>query len=226
MKKFTFIAGGLLVLNASTLLADNYMGRYEVTVTNATYGQVLTPPVVVVHKKRFRVFELGGPASEGLKTMAETGNPGPLSEELANESGVKAVTTGMDVIPPGQSMTITVDAPRSGRISVLGMLASTNDAFFAIQGVSAHRNEVSAPVYDAGTEANTEMCSDIPGPPCLPGSNNEVTEGAEGFIHMHRGFHGNNEGAGDSMTPDGLALQDENLDWRGTAARITIKRKW
>ena len=226
MKKLAIVAGGLLMFNAQTLLADHSMGRYEVTVTNATYAQVLTPPVVVVHKNRFRVFEVAGSASDGLRTMAETGNPGPLSEELDAEKDVKAVATGGGVIPPGQSMTITVDGPRSGKVSVLGMLATTNDAFFAVQGASAGRSPVSAHVYDAGTEANTELCADIPGPPCVEGSNNQVEEGAEGFIHMHRGFHGVNEGAGDPMSADGQALTDERLDWRGAAAIISIKRKW
>jgi hypothetical protein len=44
-------------------------------------------------------------------------------------------------------------------------------------------------VYDAGTEANTESCAHIPGPPC---GNKfvRVTEGAEGVVAPHQGVLG------------------------------------
>lgn len=226
MKHLAYLLLGIVALNAAPLYAGQGMGRYEVTVTNTTYGQVLTPPLIVVHTPRFAVFEPGDSASAALKALAERGNTAPLAAELESLPNVKGVTRADSAIPPGHSLSIDIDSPRFGSISVLGMLASTNDGFFAVQGLRPWQPVAWASAYDAGTEANTEMCTDIPGPPCLPGSNNEVSENAEGFIHVHRGFHGINEGAGDPMSADGMALTADALDWRGPVARITIRRKW
>ncbi len=223
-KWFASCLAATALVSAPYTLADNV---YEVTVTNLTYGQVLTPPIAVVHKRGHRVFEAGGVASPGLKTLAETGSPALLGEESENTRGVRGVFIGDGVVPPGQSLTLKIKAKRRDRVSVLGMLATTNDGFFAASSVPVlYPNAVNASVYDAGTEANTERCDDLPGPPCGGASNNEVVDGAEGFIHIHRGFHGVNEGDGDSGSPTGQALADEDLDWRGPAARISIRRTY
>lgn len=70
---------------------------------------------------------------------------------------------------------------------------------------------VEAEAYDAGSEANSESCTYIPGPPC---GNAEVrdTGDAEGFVHVHAGVHG----IGD--------LDPAMHDWRNPVAEITIKR--
>lgn len=62
------------------------------------------------------------------------------------------------------------------------MLVTTNDAFAALNGVRLPRRgstSFSSVAYDAGSEANTENCSDIPGPPC-GNPFVRVTAGAEG----------------------------------------------
>ncbi len=46
-----------------------------------------------------------------------------------------------------------------------------------------------ARVYDAGTEANTESCAHIPGPPC-GNAGVRVTDGAEGVVSHHEGILG------------------------------------
>ena len=82
------------------------------------------------------------------------------------------------------------------------MLVSTNDAFIAATDVALfdeNGDPISATLelmsYDAGSEENTEMASDIPGPLGLdeavdpPGSNERVpTEG--GVIAAHEGIQG------------------------------------
>ncbi|ARU54268.1 MAG: spondin domain-containing protein [Pseudomonadales bacterium] len=226
MKKLAVLAPALIAAMGMASVAE--ARSYEVTVTNLTYGQVLTPPVVISHRASFNVFHAGDAASSELKTLAETGNPMPLAESVIGSSAVRDVSTGTDVIPPGHSMTVTVDATGLAKISVMSMLATTNDAFIAIQGESIPfygSREYYAPVWDAGTEANTELCDDIPGPPCGGASNMEVTDGAEGFIHIHRGFHGINEAAGDTGNGSGEGLTASRFDWRGPAAKITIVAK-
>ena len=44
-----------------------------------------------------------------------------------------------------------------------------------------------AKVYDAGTEANTESCDDIPAPPCNS-HNARVLNGSEGRVSLHTGL--------------------------------------
>jgi hypothetical protein len=103
----------------------------------------------------------------------------------------------------------------ASHISVIGMLVPTNDGFMALN--SAHAPETSetirVPAYDAGTETNDELCATIPGPPgiCEGEGFNPSREGAEGFIHIHRGMHG---------SPD---LDAATYDWRNPVAQITIQ---
>ena len=84
--------------------------QYEVTITNLTRGQVLTPALAVTHNHNYHLFALGMPASPGLVTMAETGFPGDAAMEAAANGGVRATTTDTDVIPPGGSRTLMVES--------------------------------------------------------------------------------------------------------------------
>ena len=43
----------------------------KITITNLTTGQPLTPPVIAIHNSRADVFEVGEPASEGVRQIAE-----------------------------------------------------------------------------------------------------------------------------------------------------------
>ena len=70
-----------------------------------------------------------------------------------------------------------------------------------------------SPGYDAGSEANDELCANIPGPTCDGvGASPGVNDGDEGFVHIHRGMHD----AGD--------LSSAVYDWRNPVARITVSR--
>ena len=197
---------------------------YEVTVTNLTGTQIFSPPVVVVHDSSIALFEAGQPASEGLRYIAEDGNAGPLLDALPGLPEVSAFAASDGPLLPGQSVTIEVDAS-AGRsvISVLGMLVTTNDAFFAVNSLPAPSirfrglagaslfSSAYANAWDAGTEFNSESCEEIPGPPCTgPGVRN--TEGAEGFVHVHRGIAGNAD----------LSLSAH--DWRNPVALVSVQR--
>ena len=47
--------------------------RYEVTITNITRGQIISPPIVISHNEDFQLFSLGHPAPTGLAELAEDG---------------------------------------------------------------------------------------------------------------------------------------------------------
>lgn len=42
---------------------------YEVTITNLTEGQPLTPPVVATHRRKNQLFKVGRPASVGIREI-------------------------------------------------------------------------------------------------------------------------------------------------------------
>jgi hypothetical protein len=95
------------------------------------------------------------------------------------------------------------------------MLATTNDAFFGLDGVHLLPNlkyrAVYANAFDAGSEANNESCDYIPGPPC-ENPFMRSTEGAEGFVHVHSGIHGVG------------SLDAAQYDWRNPVVKIFIER--
>jgi hypothetical protein len=198
---------------------DNGGSRYAITITNITARQVFTPIVIASHKEGVRLFALGQPASTPLEILAEGGDTSPLKTMLMANSSVKTVIDSGAPLPPGQSVTLMVDT-RGGfdHVSLASMLVPTNDAFFALNGVELPEGRktltVYSPAYDAGTEANDELCTHIPGPPtvCAGEGFNASRTGAEGFVHIHRAIHG----IGNLMAPV--------WDWRNPVARITIER--
>ena len=121
------------------------------------------------------------------------------------------VTLGTAAIPPGGSATVEINTNGEHRwLTIAGMLVTTNDAFYSVQGLEAEHGTVTtnANAYDAGSEANNEDCTYIPGPPC--GNPFQRTQTSEGFIHIHNGVHG-------------IASLAANLfDWRNPVARISV----
>ena len=69
------------ILGVGTVYAEGVDGpskrgrQYAVTITNLTRGQVITPPVVIVHNEKFRLFVPGEPATPELAASAEDGGP-------------------------------------------------------------------------------------------------------------------------------------------------------
>jgi hypothetical protein len=223
------LACSALLLGGTAALADDEGSgfpsrratgtRYMVTITNLTYDQIISPPVVVVHDGRFSLFQPGQPVSGELAALAEDGMTGPLAGLLEVSTGVVDYAVAGGGIPPAGSVTVEVNAPGRGKmLSLAGMLVSTNDAFVGLDGLAlsagfaaaAGATTVGAPAYDAGSEANTESCDHIPGPPCH-GPGVRVTDGAEGFVHVHRGIRG----AGD--------LDASAKDWNNPVASVTVR---
>lgn len=194
--------------------------RYEIRITNLTRGQILSPAVTAVHTLLQQpLFELGSPASSELAQVAEDAVNGPLVAKLKASpevADVQTITLANGPIPPGKTAVGTLRAlpGRADRLSLVGMLVTTNDAFYGLNGVELPRHGESvfhAVAYDAGSEANTEKCDHIPGPPCNNGGK-RVTTGAEGFVHVHAGIHG----IGD--------LVPARDDWRNPVALIRVRR--
>ena len=206
------------IFAAPVVQADGNHGmrHYAITITNLTRGQIIAPPAVVAHNEDYSMFTLGSPASLELAQLAEAGN-GPLVLSAASVlPSVYATAIGSGGILPGASQTIEIaTTERFSEISVGAMLASSNDGFMAVSGVKAPRRgevTVEAVGYDAGSEANSDSCAFIPGPPCGDTSHNPAA--SEGYVHVHAGMHGMSVGA----------YNPSQLDWRNPVAQIQIKR--
>jgi hypothetical protein len=194
---------------------------FEVTITNVTRGQIVSPPLVVAHDDSISLFTPGEAASEPLAQIAEDAVYGPMLDLLESSDAVSGYAMGGGPLLPGASMTLELTASGdNGRISAIGMLVTTNDAFFGFETIEPPNVvlpmggpvpfDFEANAYDAGSEANTESCEHIPGPPCgNPGV--RVTDGAEGYVHVHAGVHG-------------LAdLVPADHDWRNPVVEISIE---
>ena len=141
----------------------------------------------------------------------------PMETTLNGNQQVVDVQTSGGLLKPGQSVTVVVSARRGARmISLASMMLPTNDGFIGLNSVAVPKRgsrTFYSPGYDAGSEANDELCANIPGPTCggAPGSPG-VNPGDENQVHVHRGTHG----IGD--------LAADVYDWRNPVARITVTR--
>ncbi len=215
---FPLIIVMILVLANGICYADPKRGgrSYEVTITNLTRGQIFSPPIVISHDRNFHLFTLGAPAGPQLYPLAEDGDTALLIDHIGDLASVFDYAVAEGAVEPGKSITLEIDTRGGFKfLSAAGMLVTTNDAFFAVRNVRVPawgHAAVDAQAYDAGSEANSEDCAFIPGPPCGNGGIRDTVD-AEGYVHIHAGIHG-----GANLTP-------AEHDWRNPVAEITIRPK-
>jgi hypothetical protein len=241
-KRFAVLLTVLPAMALALLFAAPAFGRsYDVTIRDLTDGQPLTPPVVATHAGKHPIFEVGQPASVGVREIAENGNNAPLLAQLDADpfdqiSRFKQAGDG-PLVPagkPGSAMfddrvSFTINASRKAhRLSFVSMLVCTNDGFTGIDSVKlpeAKGDKVSKATkgYDAHTERNTEDYADIV-PPCqsLIGDDageNDAGTGVSnpalaegGVIRHHQGIQGTDD------------LDPAIHGWTDPVARIKIER--
>jgi len=201
-------------LMSGPVFAQGNSSNYEVTIYNITKAQIFTPILAVTHSADIALFELGSPSSAELATLAESGAIAPLRAVLDSATGLVAETnTNGGLLFPGHSVTIAISGEvKLDRLSFAGMLVPTNDAFVAINGLELPKKDavVYALAYDAGSEANDELCANIPGPYC--GDMDDSGDTGEGYVYVGNGVRG----AGD--------LDSAEFDWNNPVARVEIRR--
>ena len=207
--------------------ADAAHREYEITITNLTSGQPLSPGVLVTHTKQASFFTAGQAASEGLRLIAENGDPSTAAAALMGAPGVDAVVATMAPIhrmggPGPSSLTSTIAArANANRFSVAVMLICTNDGFTGLAGAELPRGfqplTYYAAGYDAGTETNDELSANVvdacPAIGPVGGTadgNGRVAEG--GVVMMHPGIQG------------GAFLDPAQHGWTEPVARVTVRR--
>ena len=70
------------------------MASFDVTVTNLTNAQPLSPVAVIAHVDGYSVFAIGMPATAGLETLAEGGDNSELIAEADGDANVLASGSG------------------------------------------------------------------------------------------------------------------------------------
>ena len=168
---------------------------YKVTINNVTANQPLSPAAIVLHKPSYHLFQAGQAASAGIENLAEGGSNQKLLDEASADSGFIASKSGTAPIGPGGSESLELSAgnARGFTLSIAAMLVNTNDAF---AGVSSNKIgtlkvgesfSMHIPVWDAGTEANSEAAGSIPGPADGGEGFNASRAGDANFVAIHQG---------------------------------------
>ena len=177
---------------------------FEVTTINTTNAQPLSPVAVIAHADGYSLFTVGMPATSGLEILAEGGDNGALIADAAVNAAVVTTASGAAPIPPAGSETLTITVAETDlpglRLSHSTMLVNTNDAFSGVNGLMigglavGESTTANSIAYDAGTEANSELATEIPGP----------VGGGEGFnaarndradqVSMHAGVVSRDDG--------------------------------
>lgn len=199
------------------------IAMFEVTATNLTLAQPLSPLAAIIHSSDASLMTIGEAASSGLELLAESGD----NSELLDSIEGAAEASGAGVIGPGASETVTleldVEMLPSMVLSVVTMLVNTNDAITAIDGVDISELSVGDTMtlttiaYDSGTEANTETAATIPGPAGGGEGFNAARDDVRDQVTAHTGV---------VTADDGLTNSDLNQQhrWDNPVARISIMR--
>lgn len=209
------VIGALVTAGAVAMTQGVLAAEYKVTVTNATKGQPLAPGLIITHDGTFSLFEIGDPPGADLATMAETGDPSDLAGSVAATTADVLFGDHGGIALPSESNDIVIDTTAEF-LTAVGMLAATNDGFYAVRGVKLPASgeiTVFAPAYDAGSEENNEKSGDVPASK-LGNSRDAGTDAGdgEGFIHVHSGIYG------------GGQLRPSVHGWRNPVVAITIER--
>ena len=188
----TMAAAALFPLSVPAEAQDSE--SLKLTVRNVTQGQPITPPIAVVHDSDASLLPQNAGSLDGLEELAEAGLQSELASSLAELDGVKGVfSLDPPPIPPGEEATMAITASPGDHVSVIAMLACTNDAITIGTLVVSESGQAmsSGRVYDAGTEDNDETTDTVP---CLGGESAGVSGGdspdGEGRIAHHPGIVG------------------------------------
>lgn len=211
------IFGSLLFFSSLAYSYKTYRTAiFEITVTNVTADNVISPFLAVAHDQDLSLFTPTKEASPGVAAIAETGDTSVLQSELEGMDGIMSMgKPDGGPIFAANSATIKIEVPYTLKkqpvLTLLAMIGRSNDSFIALRNLPLNQFKYPnaqktffATNYDAGSEENTGDVEDF-------GSGGHPIENAEGFISLDRG-----------LNPRGNA--PDIFAWGPKAASVTIKR--
>ncbi len=181
--------------------SDSSAGSFQVTFTNMTYNQPMTPPVVALHDPSVHLFQVGEVASDAIQVIAEMGNNAPLVEfATANPDVVSAAgVAGSAPFGAGESVSINLSTTEDGQVfSAVNMIICTNDGISGADSVALPGgNEpvvIMARPYDAGTRVNQDNSYSFFPPPCRTNAEGVLIDVAEAPLEAPRAAIGPHAG--------------------------------
>lgn len=176
------------VLAVAQVAAAQSATKFTIKVENISKGEVLklsngksapfvsAPVLWTVGTGSANPIFVGGQPDQGkgLETLAETGNPEPLSQALGGTGGIVSLgvaavpvgATGAGPLTPGQGYEFEVEAAPGQTLSLGWMFGQSNDLFYSNDRPIALFDGAGKPVkgemtaqlalWDAGTEVNEE----------------------------------------------------------------------
>lgn len=204
---------------------DNGQRSYTVKILNLTANQPLSPPAIILHQAGYKAFTDGEAASAGLEVLAEGGDNSSLLSEAQSSVAHLSSVSGTGPIGPGVTETYQIQAQNASAayLSMVTMLVNTNDAFTAANSVNLsdlwlnQTHTLRVPVWDAGTEANTEAAGTIPGPADGGEGFNATRDDRHNFVSFHQGVVSADDGLSSSVL-------NESHRFDNPAAVISITR--
>ena len=204
---------------------NNERRSFDITVSNLTNNQPLSPVGVVLHKTGYHAWMDGQRASSALEQLAEGGDATSLLSEADANDARLASTVGSAPVGPGRSDTFQVsyDDGEDSRISVFTMLVNTNDAFTGANAVDLSQLQVGetlqihSPAWDAGTEGNSEAAGTLPGPADSNGEGFNSARDDLDLVTIHQGVVTHDDGFSSSIL-------DQSHRFDNPVAGISITR--
>jgi hypothetical protein len=238
MKKFNqILKTAALPVMALSLVAcsdnddDPVTKEFQVSIINLSQAQPLSPVAAVLHQDEFAAWQLSQPASNGLEVLAEGGdNSDFLTEAQANETQYLTHVSSEGVLLPGVSTSLSLSSDHEGTVelTLATMLVNTNDAFAGVTGVDltdltvGETARYNLPVYDAGTEFNSEESGTIPGPADGGEGYNAERDDIADQVTRHPGVV--SEGVDGGLDENPLSTLQENHRFDAPIARIVVTR--
>ncbi|TKB45742.1 spondin domain-containing protein [Thalassotalea mangrovi] len=194
--------------------------RYQVSVTNLTNAQPMSPFAVVLHNEGM-LWNIGESANDAMENLAESGD----KSQVLELDVVLASSSGADILMPGSSETIEVVVAdiEPVYLSAATMLVNTNDAFTGINALDVSHLAMNESIslvmgsYDAGTEKNSEIAETIPGPAAGGEGFNAERDDVD-FVAAHPGVVSMDDGLTQSVLTQ--AHRFDNPTIRVTVTRI------
>ena len=174
--------------------------RYQVTLTNLTQAQPLSPIAGVLHQQG-QFWRIGEPASGALEALAEGGDNSALlakTEVIAHYGGEASISPGHT-----DEFTLSVEDVADSKLTLATMLVNTNDAFTGVNAVDLTPLAAGQSIslyghgYDAGTEGNSELAQFIPGPAGMGEGFNAIRDDTN-FVALHPGVVSADDGLAQS----------------------------
>ena len=133
--KRTILLGVLVAIVVVWAVPATAQTTYMVRITNVS-KQIISPPLVATHSWKARIFVPGNPASTELSMLAEDGDPSALAAALGGNGEVLDMAVADGPLMPGASMVFELESRgRFNRVSAVGMLVTSNDAFFGLENL-------------------------------------------------------------------------------------------